>query len=198
MASPVDAALKVAWDELGDRESLMPDLDADAVVARADTGELTAAAPRLLELAVSGQAGRDGAHGLIRRLRPLLVERGSERKVVIDVLDAWWHTTLALDEAEPGRDTPPASAVLGALAQTDEPLVRWLEPWLADLDGPSARHLAALVLDGLRGEAWDAVPDKREQVLAWAASEPVVFGLTLVGGVHLAEGELSDVFDRLL
>lgn len=198
MASPVELALNTAWDELGDRESLMPDLDADAVVARADTGELRSSAPRLLELALAGQGGRDGAHGLVRRLRPLLVDRGPERDAVIGVLDAWWRTTLALDVVEPGRSSPAASLVLGALAQTDEPLVRWLEPWLADLDGPSARHLAALVLDGLVGDAWDLVPDKREQVLAWAASEPVIFGLTLVGGVHLDDGQLSDVLDRLV
>lgn len=198
MASPVELALAHAWEVLGDRESLMPDLDADAVVARADTGELRSAAPRLLELAMDGRGGRDGAHGLVRRLRPLLADRGPERNAVIEVLDAWWNTTLALDVVEPDRLSPAASVVLGVLAQTDEPLVRWLEPWLVDLDGPSARHLAALVLDGLDGEAWDEVPDKREQVFAWTASEPVIFGLTLVGGTHLEDGVLSDVLDRLV
>lgn len=198
MASPVELAMTQVWDVLGDRESLMPDLEADAVVARADAGELRAAAPRLLELALAARGGRDGSHGLIKRLRPLLADRGRERDAVIGVLDSWWLTTLALDVAEQDPGSAAAGVVLGALAQTDEPLVRWLEPWLVDLDGPPARHLATVVLDGLSGDAWDLVPDKREQVLAWAASEPVVFGLTLIGGVHLEDGELSDVLDRLV
>ncbi len=198
MASPVEEALTHAWDVLGDRQSLLPDLDIDAVVARADAGELEMATPRLLELAVHGRIGRESLHGLIGRVQPLLVERGPGREAVIDVLDAWWAQTIALDPVDDDPASMRARTVLGALAHLDEPLVRWFEPWLIDLDGPQARHLADLVTDGLSGSAWDEVPDKRQQVLGWAASEPVVFGLTLVGGMHLADGELSDVLDRLL
>ncbi len=196
VVSPLQAAIEVAWESLGDRESLMPDLAADAVLVRANDGELLPAVPRILELAVTAEYGSVPAHELIARLAPVVDESGPSRTVVLDVLDAWWNTTLALDVSEEGGRS--AGEVLGALAHLNEPLVRWLGPWLVDLDGPAARHLAAFILSEGAGEAWDDVPDKRSQVLGWAATEPVVFGLTLVGGVHLDEGDLSDVLDRLL
>jgi hypothetical protein len=77
-------------------------------------------------------------------------------------------------------------------------MVRWLAPWLDDLDGPAARHLATVVITQLPEAEWAAHQDERAQILAWCRSEPVVIGLTVVGGVHLDDGQLSDALDRML
>ena len=77
-------------------------------------------------------------------------------------------------------------------------MVRWLGPWLDALDGPAARHLARFVIDGPTDPGWEASEDHAGQVLAWARTEPVLFGLTLVGGVHLDDGMLGEALDVLL
>ena len=45
---------------------------------------------------------------------------------------------------------------------------------------------------------WKSFGDERSQILSWCRSEPVVIGLTVVGGVHLDEGQLGAALDRML
>lgn len=184
------------WKVMADDYGLFPRLPLDAVLARADRGELAAATPRLLELLVEHRlAIEDGAAIAIR-----LGDQpwpSARRQAIEEVLDAWWLETLMRD---PGEHQPPYTpdGVLGVLAGYDAPLVRWLEPWLDELDGPGAVHLAAVVLDGLDGPAWHGKEDEAAQVMGWARTETVINGLTLIGGTHLDHGVLSDVLDRLI
>jgi hypothetical protein len=62
------------------------------------------------------------------------------------VLDAWWLETLM---RAPGEHRFPFTpdVVLGVLAGYDAPMVRWLDPWLDELDGHGAAHLTAIILD---------------------------------------------------
>jgi hypothetical protein len=117
----------------------------------------------------------------------------ADRRLVDDVLDLWWATELQLEPGEPS-----VHDVLAALARLHPPMIRWLDPWLRDLDGPGARHLVRMVADQLSSVRWAERPDRRAQVVAWTRSEPVVIGLTLVGGVHLEPGQLGDALDRML
>jgi hypothetical protein len=195
VAGAVDTALERLWDLLGDRSSLFPDLAADAVLARARAGELTAAVPRLFELVTNDQLGDQP---IVEPFR-LLAENGwqtwlpLQQRAVEEFADVWWTDTRT---AETPRFRP--GEVLACLAHLDLPLVRWLHPWLDDLDGPGARHLATIVLSQLDEPAWTTRPDARAQILAWTRSEPVVIGLTLVGGVHLEPGQLGSALDLML
>ncbi len=197
MTTPLADALDRVWErtrtpdgEAG-RSTLLPDLPADAVLARIHAAAGTAAAvasalPRLAELLVDPATSDDHRLEIADLLAP--VADGLR-----DVLDAWWSQTLALEPAPPGIEV-----VLGCLVRLGVPLVRMLEPWIRDLDGPPARHLAALTLGRLRHPVWDGHDDARRQVAAWLQSEPVVMGITIVGGVHLDDGVLGDVLEVLL
>ncbi len=191
----VAGALDDVWSRFGSRDSLFPNLALDAVLVRADQGELRAALPRMLELATSPLADPEGAVAVFDRLEAAGWSdwAADERRSIERVLDQWWLTELALEPGEPALHE-----VLGALARLDIELVRWLDPWLRDLDGPGARHLASMVDDQLSWSRWQETPDRRRQVLAWTRSEPVVMGLTVVGGVHLEPGQLGDALDRML
>lgn len=192
----LDGALTGAWAALAPEPGLFPGLAFDAARARATTGELVVATPRLLELIVTAEATVEEAASFVAELgrHPLGT---AERAAVTDVLDAWWQETLLLDPGAHREPFTPA-VVLGVLAGFDAPMVRWLGPWLTELDGPGAHHLAAVVVDGLDGPAWVGKEDRAGQVQAWAATEPVVNGLTLIGGVHLGPDAMSDVLDRLI
>lgn len=199
---PLEAAIEEVWDAFGDRSSIMGDLAIDAVLSRSRSGDRRQALPRVLELLVTDEWIGDPTVNsvlaeLAREVRDELDAPGTtaeDRRLIADVFDVWWSSTLMFD--------PPVSSeaadVLSILARLDEPLVRWLGPWLADLDGPPARHLARLVRSGLATTGWSDQTDAAGQVLAWTRSEPVVFGLALVGGTHLGEGELSEVLDLLV
>lgn len=192
-------ALARLWATMADDYGLLPTLEVDAVLARAVRGDLEAATPRLVELLVghglpvadaAAIVGRLGAH----RWAP---ERGV---VVGGALDAWWWETLVRPVGEHPDPYRPET-VLGVLVGFRAPMVRWLHPWLDLLDGPGAAHLASLVIggpDGLSGPAWVGKEDEARQVLGWTRTEPVVNGLTLIGGVHLDDGVLGDVLDRLI
>lgn len=193
--TPLDNAITHLWEVFSDPLSLLSDLPSDAVLVRADTGELRFCLPRLLELLIRDELTPVEGFSIADRLRlddwqswpPL------ERVALESFFDAWWLTTLALESGPLA-----AHEVLSVLVHLGVPLVRWLGPWLEDLDGPAANHFAELVLSGMSAPAWQAAVDERGQVKAWTESEACVLGIALVGGIHLPEGQLSDVLDHLV
>lgn len=196
------AAVATLWATMADDPAdygLLPELAVDAVLARADRGELIEAAPRLLELTVGHRLQPGDAAAAVERVGRAGLT-GARRSAVTETVDAWWAETLM---RPPGEHLAPydPSTVLGVVVGLGSPMVRWLGPWLEQLDGPGAAHLAAVVLggpDGLSGPAWVGKEDEARQVLGWARTETVVNGLTLIGGTHLDEGVLSAVLDRLI
>lgn len=188
-------AIDRMWNELGDRTSLFPSLADDAAMARAHAGEAMQAVPRLLELAVTDQL----EHMSIVAPFELLAESAwrtwpdRERRAIEALLDTWWTWTRTAIEptVQPGR-------VLACLCRTGIPQVRWLGPWLDDLDGPPAQHLAEVIISQLPEPEWEGCEDQRSQILGWSRTEPVIIGLTVVGGVHLDDGQLSEALDLML
>ncbi len=191
----IAASLEQLWRQLAPTDSLLPELAFDAVLSRADHGEFIECLPRLLEIVTLPGADPDVAVAVFDRLTAngWATWPDERRRPIERLLDLWWSTELALEPGEPA-----AHDVLGALVRLEQPVSRWLQPWLEDLDGPGARHFVALVADQLSSDRWAEVPDQREQVLAWTRSEPAVMGLTLVGGVHLDPGQLGLALDRML
>jgi len=61
-----------------------------------------------------------------------------------------------------------------------------------------ARHLAEVIVSRLPEAEWEGSEDQRSQILGWSRTEPVIIGLTVVGGVHLDDGQLSDALDLML
>lgn len=199
--------------ELGRRwtppRSLVPALAPDALLSwidaasdRGDADAVRAAVPRLLELAVA-----DGL-GPVPTWRALAhLERAGwrhwplgHRAAVEEVLDGWWRATLIGHPSRPG-----AHEVLVAQAVARRQVRPLLDIWLGELDGAGAIHLAELVchdLDPVSGllvhPGWAGLEDLSGQVVAWARSEPVIVGLTLIGGSHLDRDLLSDALDRLI
>lgn len=194
--TPLELARSVAWDHLGDRTTLFPDLPLDATLARARAGEWRHATPRLLDLITTERGVDDVAPWSVI---DELVASGfgawprSDQVVVEAVFDAWWEATLAFHPS-----TVPVESVLGTLVHTRLPLIRWLEPWVADLDGAPVEHLAELLEGRLQSPVWTGFEDERGQVIGWARTEAVIYGITLVGGVHLGPERLSSVLDLLL
>lgn len=191
----MDKAIDRLWAVFGDRTSLFSVLDSDAVLARAHAGETRGALPRLMELVVAdalSPADRMEAFDLFSsgELSPW---SRSDRAAIEGFADTWWRFTLRTEEP-----TPPVDLVLACLVRLDVPMIRWLSPWLDELDGPAAHHLARTVIDGLDDPGWADRTDERDQILGWARTEPVIIGLTLVGGVHLDDGELGRALDRML
>lgn len=183
------------WDVLGDRQSLFPNLPDDAVLARARSGELAEAMPRLLELAIGGGFERVAVTVPFDMLREAdwTTWPAEQRCALEDVMDTWWSwTRTAIDpEARPGL-------VLACLCRLGVPQIRWLGPLLDDLDGPAAQHLVDVVMGQLPEPEWEGFDDQRSQILAWCRTEPVIIGLTVVGGVHLEAGQLSEALDLML
>ncbi|MEM9652782.1 MAG: hypothetical protein AAGA65_11845 [Actinomycetota bacterium] len=195
----VTDAVARAWTAMAEDYGLLPQLDADAVLARFDRGEVTEATPRLLELLVAHDLPVATAADVVIRLGDR-VWTAEQLLVIQEVLDAWWREVLML---EPGEHTEPYTpeVVLGILAGFDAPMVRWFEPWISELDGPGATHLASIVVAGpdrLDPDAWAAVPDRAGQLFGWARSETVINGLALVGATHVEDELLSDALDRLI
>ncbi len=192
-------AIEALWAMMADDYGLLPDLAVDAVLARADRGELVLASPRLIELTVGHELTVAEAAAVVGRLGPHPWS-AAERAAVTEALDAWWLETLKR-QPEEQDERYPTGVVLGVLVGFGAPMVRWLGPWLEELDGPGASHLAEVILggpDGLAGPAWADKTDEANQVLAWARTETVINGLALVGGTHLADGVLDRVLDRLI
>lgn len=208
------------WDLMADDYGLLPTLAVDAVLARADRGELDEAVPRLLDLTVGHQLTISQACDVAVRLgdHPWTA---NQQVAIEEVFDAWWQETLML---EPGEHEAPFTpdVVLGVLAGYDAPMIRWFEPWLAELDGPGAFHLVSLIVGGEipdgppapvigfapqppppspvtpTGPAWEGKVDQAGQVIGWAKSETVINGLALIGGTHLESWVLGDALDRLI
>lgn len=138
------AASAALWELMGDDYGLLPDLPADVVLVRATGDELTLTVPRLLELLVQHHVSVEQAGDIIARIANATWD-SRQRAAIEELLDAWWLETLML---EPGEHAYPFTpeVVLGVLAGYDAPMIRWFEPWLAELDGPGALHLASIVL----------------------------------------------------
>lgn len=202
MSSPLEVALEQLTDLVGQHDGLLPTLPADAVMARfnaaladGDGVEVRQSMVRLLELMVTDELGALEPTEVADSLRDAGWTRwpSDEQAAIAHVLDDWWSTVLAQHPHE-----PPAEIVLATLCRLDFPLVRWLQPLLEQLDGPAAVHLSEIVLQQLPHHSWNDRPDERSQILNWCRSEPVVMGLTVVGGVHLAPGVLGEALDLLL
>lgn len=191
----LDEAVDRLWDVLGDRSSLLSTLADDAVMARARAGEAKQAMPRLLELVAADRLD----HLDITEPFDLLAASDwiswpdVDRRAVEGFLDTWW--TWNRTAIEP---TIAVGRVLACLSRVGAPQVRWLGPWLEDLDGPPARHLAEVIIGQLPEPEWDGLDDARSQILGWCRTEPVIIGLTIVGGIHLDEGQLSAALDLML
>ena len=174
----------------------------DAAVERGDDAAVRAAVPRLLRLAIGDALDPipvwEGLDGLTRagwRRWPL-----ADRAAVEEVLDGWWWASLL---GHPSR--PAVPDVLVAQARVRGEVRPLLDRWTAELDGPGAVHLAELLRDGLDPgthrlvhPGWVGSEDLADQVVAWARSEAVILGLTLLGGSHLDRGLLSDALDRMI
>jgi hypothetical protein len=204
LITPLDRAIDQLWIVFSDRASLLGDLPADAVLARVDvtasTSELRFCVPRLAELLTTNRLDAEPGYRIADRLRDadwMSWER-DERVALEEFFDTWWLLTRSLDDGAVLASGLSASEVLGILVHLGVPLVRWLGPWLEDFDGPPARHFADMILGGMHTPAWTSAPDERGQVLGWAASEACVFGIALVGGIHLPSDQLSDVLDKLI
>lgn len=191
----VDIAVAGVWNAFGRSEGLISDLAADAAWVRASEGELTTCLPRLLELWADRRLGHEpAAHevlGLVAQEWPNL--SSAQARSVERLGDVLWTRALTTYPSDPAVDE-----LLGQLVWLGLPMVRWLDPWLAALDGAGARHLADVILRPSKSEAWQARPDSRQQLEAWSATESVVIGLTVVGGVHLEEGDFGALLDRLI
>lgn len=172
-----------------DDSLLIATLALDAVMARAHSGELVACIPRLMRLGIDD-------HELAAFE---LVASGwgdftsTQRAALTHLLARWWESTLGVPP-----DTVNASTVLACLARLPIGLAQWEQAWLADLDEWPAAHLVHLILIGLDSDPWAGIPGRRDEVRGWTRTEPVLFGLTMVAGAHLSEGELALVLDRLV
>lgn len=195
MSQPLAAAMDGLGSVFPTPTGLLGELPADAVFARAATGELVPALPRLLELLARNQLGDRHAFEAFDLLAAGAWQTWDPARIaaISRFADAWWTTALA---DHPGDVR--AADRLGELCHLGLPMVRWLSVWMDHFDGPGALHLADLVLDGSDHPAWEGHDDRFRQVVAWTQSEPVVMGLTMVGGVHLGRERLGMVLDRIV
>ncbi len=195
ISRPLSDAIDRLCDVFPIPSGLLRDLPADAVFARAATGELRESLARLLELVALDELGDRHAFEAFDLLAAeRWQEMGSaEVGAISRFADAWWVSSLA-DHPGPPR---PADR-LGELCHLELPMVRWLSVWLDEFDGPAADHLADFVLEGSDHPAWQGYDDQYGQVVAWTQSEPVVMGVTLVGGIHLGPERLRAVLDRIV
>ena len=191
----VSEAIESVWRAFGRSEGLISHLAPDAAWVRAQSGEFEACLPRLLELwAENALTTNPKAHEVLRATAEAWPELTSPQARSVEALgDVLWERVLTTHPSSPSADE-----LLSQLVFLGLPMVRWLDPWLVSLDGPGAPQLADAIVRPAASEAWDLQPDYRQQLQAWAATEAVVIGLTVVGGVHLDEGDLAALFDRLI
>ncbi len=191
----IGEAIESVWQTFGRADGLITYLAPDAAWVRAQSGELMQCLPRLLELWANNELeGGPAAHDLLATVRDSWGELTSPQARSVEALaDVLWEQVLTSYPS-----TPTADELLGQLVCLGLPMVRWLDPWLGSLDGPGAKQLADSILRPSNSEAWQLEPDYRQQLEGWAATEPVVIGLTIVGGVHLDDGDLAGLFDRLI
>lgn len=173
---------------------LVPELQLETVLARARTGdadEVAACLPRLLDALVGGDLSPVGSIEVVELLD------GHGGHAIVDLLDAWWFDVLQRSPGEHRNGVGPED-VLGLLAHTEPPMVRWLHPWLDTLDGPPAIHLATAIVDGFPAPTWSGRTDRRQQVMAWTRTEAVINGLALIGATHIDGDTMSRVLDILI
>ena len=175
--------------------ALMGSLASDAVMARASDGEVRQTLHRLLELASAGQLRDRHPFEIFDLLvgENWLGWENSGVRAVTRWAHAWWGSVLF---DFPGEQR--AADRLGELVHLGLGIGGWLRTWLDEFDGPAAQHLADFVIDGSTHPAWNGHADELGQLEAWTRSEPVVMGLTVIGGVHLAPGLLGRVLDRIV
>lgn len=173
---------------------LLAELPLDAVLARADAGELTECVPRLISLTVHNELGDTSPVEIFDRLATVWETfTEAQRAALFELLTLWWQASLALYPADPNP-----SLVLACLARLPFPLSHWLDYWLRDLDEAQAAHISDLVMVDLDRDEWVSIPDRRGQVVAWLKSEPVTIGMTFVAGTHFEKGQLGKILDRLI
>ncbi len=192
--SAIENALAAVRRNFGEPQGLMASLDADAVWVRANDGEWLNSVSRLLELWVGRDLEPVPAHDVLGRLAEGWSSLTDDQARSIELLaDTLWIEALTTHPSDPSADM-----LLGELTYLQLPMVRWLEPWIESLDGPGAQQLADAIIRPSNTRAWAGQRDARGQLEAWAASEPVVMGLAVVGGVHLNEGDFAELLDRLV
>ncbi len=186
--TPTERLLADRWEVIdGTETGLWPELAADAALARFEGGDRGQAGMiRLTELVVSPGGVAQGGP-LIDALR-----RADATVLLTELASLWWTQTLL---QYPASDR--AADVLAALCRCTGELGRWLRAWLDALDGPGAQHLAEAVCSDFQSSLWPS-DDLRGQAEAWARSEAVVNGITLIGGVHLEPGQLDELLDRII
>ncbi len=194
LSRPLIDAIAALRREFPTDRVLVDDLAFDAAMAVA-ASDLDSVLARLLELVAEGLVGDRHPHDAFDLL--VAADWLQWDMPAVQAITAWagayWHTAL-LSEPE----DVDAGAVLGQLTHLRLPMVKWLSVWLDELDGTGAMHLARFLLDGSTDAAWTDREDERRQVRAWAATEPVVNGLMMIGGSHLSDGQLSAVLDLLI
>ena len=190
---PLRESIDRLWNVFGGDSDLIPTLAADALMARATTGELKECLPRLLQLASAGELGDLQAFEIFDMISEWGQWPPYERNALLAWADAWWLTALS-----DHPNSVSAVEVLGELTHLGVPMNRWLDVWRDSLDGPASLHLADAILQGQETDAWATNQDERGQLVAWAQGEPIVMGITLVGGVHLEPERLGEVLDVLL
>lgn len=198
----VVAALDRLWRWYpGDQYGLLPDLAVDAVLARSipagDQDEARRCVPRLAELLATGAVPVDRAREVVAVVMTVAEASFDDGRDVRALLDAWWDQTLRTEPGHHAEGYEP-DTVLALLAGTGIPMRHWFDPWLAELDGPGVLHLASVILDGRRSALWDGLDDEAGQVLAWARSETVLNGVTLIGAPHIPRDTFSRLLDVLI
>ncbi len=194
MAGALNEAVDRLWETFGDRDSLVTALPADACLARASSGELKAMLPRLCELMVDPSDAVPSSKAFDLCTEADWTKWPAPERFALEAFaDTWWLHTITGDTSAPSADD-----VLAILSHLDTPLVRFLGPWIDEFDGPAAHHLAEAILHRFSSPHWAGREDERSQVEGWTRTEAVILGITMVGGVHLDDGVLSRVLDRLL
>ncbi len=191
---PLQEALDLLQVEFPTSRALSGDLAADALFALATT-DLEEVLVDLLTMATDGQLDDRFAYEIF----DLLTAAGwidwdmPAVQSIVRWADAWWLTVLRMVP-----EFSDAGAALGQLVHLNLGMVKWLPVWLDELDGYGAEHLANFLIDGSDHPGWIGHDDERAQVRAWAQSDTVVNGFTMIGGVHLEPGRMIKVLDEIV
>ncbi len=195
MSGPLQSSLHAIRVEFPSSYELVDELAADAALAVARSGDLEGSLHRLLTLVGEDRMMDSSAAEVFDLMGDADWQRWDMPAVqaISAWADAWWATALYVDV-----DEKPAGDVLGQLVHLELPLTRWLSPWMDALDGPGAQHLAVFIIDGSDDPGWSAYPDLLDQTNAWTRTEAVVNGFMMIGGMHLQDGQLSEILDRVI
>lgn len=191
---PLQDALDLLQVEFPTDRALSGELAADVLMVLAAT-DLEDVLVDLLTMASDGELGDRYAYEIFDLLRAAEWTEWDMPAVqaIVRWADAWWLTALRMVP-----DFADAGAALGQLVHLGLGMVKWLTVWLEEIDGFGAEHLANFLIDGSDHPGWNGYDDERAQVRAWAQSETVVNGFTMIGGVHLEEGRMAKVLDEII